>query len=77
MSLSKNCIKKVKRPTPDWYAEMKYQGDPEIECRYFAIWCKLGCKSKNRAAYLALKTYYSTTALNSFRWLGGHLEDYE
>lgn len=77
MSVSKENQKKVKRPAVNWYEEMKYIGDPRIEAAFYAIWKRLGFGSKNRAAYNALKIYYSTTAMNSFRWLGGHLHDYE
>lgn len=77
MSVFKKTQKKVKRPHPDWYSELKYLCNPEIETAFYYYWQRLKFGSKNRAAYLALKIYYSITALNSFRWLGGHLEDYE
>lgn len=62
--------KLVKRKHVDWYQILKDVEDPSLDAEFYAMWSRLGFKSKSRAAYNVLKTHYSTTSLNRVRWLG-------
>ena len=63
--------KRLKRPRVDWWHVLLSSKDVACIERAYEIYYLHGCQmSKNRCAYAALKSHYSTTKLERVRWLG-------
>ena len=61
---------KVKRKYANWYEAMKAHPSTFVEERFYLLMSRHPKWSKNRLAYNALKTYYSTTAMLRYRLTG-------
>ena len=66
----KDKLFKVKRKQVDWYGALYLFGNEATFERFYLLMSKHPKWSKNRLAYNALKTYYSTTAMVRFRLTG-------
>lgn len=69
-------VKKVKRPRMDWYRLLMESFDDAAKRDFYILMAKHPKMSFNRLAYNALKRHYSTTTLESCRWLGKSLADF-
>lgn len=70
----KDKLFKVKRKRVDWFSAMVDDNRPEVLERYYLLRTRNPFISRNRCAYNALKTYYSTTAMDRYRILGSFYE---
>lgn len=73
MSVSKNFVKKVKRPRIQWYEVYSDLGNPELAAEFYRLLARNPKMSLNRIAYNVLKKHYSTTSLDRVRWCGESL----
>ncbi len=73
-TMSKEKVKKVKRPRVDWFQKILTIEDKERRNAVWHTYYRLSAKnpnmSQNRRAYLALTSHYSHRSLDCARWLG-------
>lgn len=73
-TMSKEKVKKVKRPRVDWFQKILTIEDKDrrnaVWHDYYRLMAKHPTMSRNRIAYNALKSHYSHRSLDCARWLG-------